>query len=164
MANVKLYSLLEYSVSIKFKNQQNAVDIPLGGMGSYLGSISISKDGANITKTVDATGSGIYSFSANNSGTIAVELSYLSVKVQEILNRIISRYYSTNGTDWKQTLLDITISKANQVVIEATDCMLEGAPELTIGPEAAQRSFTFLAIEIKEHTATTSLSAEVGVD
>lgn len=161
---VKLYSLLEFSVSVKFKNQPNAVNIPLGGMGSYLGSISISKDAPNITKTVDATGSGIFSFSANNSGTITVELSYLSVKVQELINRIISRYYSSNGTDWKQTLLDITISKGNEVIIEATDCMLEGTPELGIQPEAAMRSFVFQAITIKEHTAVTSLSAEIGAE
>lgn len=159
---VKLYSLLEYSVSVKFKNQANAVNIPLGGMGSYLGSISISKDSPNITKTVDATGSGIFSFSANNSGTITVELSYLSIKVQELLNRIISRYYASNGLEWKKTLLDIVITKNNEAVIEATDCMLEGTPELSIGPEAAMRSFVFQAITIKEHTATTSLSAEIG--
>lgn len=160
----KLYSLLDYSVSIQFKGQTNAIKIPLGGMGSYLGSISISKENPNITKTVDATGSGIFSYSANNSGTITVELSYLSIKVQEIINRIISRYYSNNGTDWKKTLLDITISKNNQVIIEATDAMLEGTPELSLSSEVGMRSFVFQCIEIKEHTATTSLEAEIGVE
>lgn len=160
----KLYSLLDYSVSIQFKGQTNAIKIPLGGMGSYLGSISISKANANITKTVDATGSGIFSYSADNSGSITVELSYLSIKVQEIINRIISRYYSNNGTDWKKTLLDITISKNNQVIIEATDAMLEGTPELSLSSEVGMRSFVFQCIEIKEHTATTSLEAEIGVE
>lgn len=160
----KLYSLLDYSVSIQFKGQTNAIKIPLGGMGSYLGSIGISKESANITKTVDATGSGIFSYSANNSGTITVELSYLSIKVQELINRIISRYYSNNGTDWKKTLLDITISKNNQVIIEATDAMLEGTPELSLSAEVGMRSFVFQCIEIKEHTATTSLEAEIGAE
>lgn len=160
----KLYSLLEYSVSVQFKNQANAVNIPMGGMGSYLGSISVTKDAPNITKTVDATGSGIFSYSANNSGTITVELNFLSVKVQELINRIISRYYSTNGTEWKKTLLDITISKNNQVVLEATDCMLEGTPELNLSADVPNRSFVFQCIEIKEHTATTNLSAPIGAE
>lgn len=161
---VKLYSLLEYTVSVKFKKQSNAVNIPLGGMGSYLGSITTSKEKPNIQKTVDDTGSGIFSYSANNSGTLTVELSYLSVKVQELINRIVSRYYAVNGTEWKQTLLDITISKNNEVVVEATDCMLEGLPELQIGPEAAKRSFVFQCIEIKEHTSTTALNAAIGIE
>lgn len=161
---VKLYSLLEFTVSVKFKNQPTAVNIPLGGYGSYLGSISISKEAPNITKNVDTTGSGIFSYSANNSGTITVELSFLSIKVQELINRIISRYYSVNGTDWKDTLLDITISKNNQVVIEATDCMLEGTPELTLGSDVANRSFVFQAVEIKEHTTTAALDSAVGVE
>ena len=159
---VKLYSLLEYTVSVKFKTQPNAINIPLGGMGSYLANISISKENPNIAKTVDATGSGIFSYSANNSGTLTVELSYLSIKVQELINRIVSRYYSVNGTDWKKTLLDITISKNNQVIIEATDCMLEGLPELTLGAEVGNRTFVFQCIEIKEHNATTALSQAIG--
>lgn len=161
---VKLYSLLEYTVSVKFKSQPNAINIPLGGMGSYLGSISIAKENANIQKSVDVTGSGIFSYSANNSGTLTVELSYLSVKVQELINRIVSRYHATNGSDWKNTLLDITISKNNRVILEATDCMLEGLPELTLGAEVAKRNFVFQCIEIKEHTATTSLTKAVGVE
>lgn len=162
--SVKLYSLLEYTVSVQFKDQANAVNIPLGGMGSYVGSIAIAKESANITKTVDATGSGLFSFSANNSGTLTVELSYLSIKVQELINRIVSRYYAANGVDWKTTLLDITISKNNQVIIEATDCMLDGLPELTLSAEAARRSFVFQCIEIKEHTATTALDAAIGIE
>jgi len=162
MATTKLYSLLDYTVSIKFKGQPNAVNIPVGGMGSYLGSINVAKESPNITKTVDSTGSGIFSYSANNSGTLTVEISFLSIKVQELINRIISRYYAPNGTEWKKTLLDITISRNNRVVIEATDAMLEGAPELVLGPEVANRSFVFQCIEIKEHTATTSLTAPIG--
>ena len=160
----KFYSLLDYAVSIKFKNQSSAVNIPLGGVGSYLGSISISKETANITKTVDATGSGVFSYSANNSGTITVELNFLSIKVQELVNRIISRYFAANGNKWKETVLDITISKNNEVVIEATDCMLEGAPELSLGAEVANRSFVFQCIEIKEHTTTASLSSPIGAE
>lgn len=163
-SRVKLYSLLEYTVSIKFKNQPNAISIPMGGMGSYLATISVSKDAPNITKTVDATGSGSFSYSANNSGTLTVEVSYLSVKVQELLNRIISRYYATNGQEWKNVILDITISRNNEVVVEATDCMLEGAPDLSLGAEIANRSFVFQCIEIKEHTATTSLELPIGVE
>jgi hypothetical protein len=161
---VKLYSLLEYTVSIKFKNVPNAVSIPLGGMGSYIGSIAFTKDAPNITKTVDTTGSGIFSFSANNSGTVTVEISYLSVKVQEMINRIIARYYSANGTDWKTTLLDITISKNNETIIEATNCMLQGLPDLTLGAEVGMRTFVFQAIEIKEHTATTALEAAMSAE
>jgi hypothetical protein len=158
----KLYSLLEYTVSVKFKSQTNAINIPLGGMGSYLGNIAIAKETPNITKNVDVTGSGIFSFSANNSGTITVELSYLSVKVQELINRIISRYYSTNGVDWKTTLLDITISRNNMVIVEATDCMLDGLPELTLGAEVGKRTFVFQCINVKEHTATTALNTAIG--
>lgn len=161
---VKLYSLLDYSVSVKFKNQANAVNIPIGGMGSYLGSLVIAKENPNISKTVDVTGSGVFSYSANNSGTLTVELNFLSIKVQEIINRIIARYYSPNGTEWKNTLLDITISKNNVVVIEATDCMLEGAPELNLSAEVANRTFVFQCIEIKEHTATTSLTSPIGAE
>lgn len=149
----KQYSLLDYTISLTF--QGNQYNIPLGGPKSFLGSISISKATDNITKVMDATGSGGYSFSADNSGTIDIELSMVSDKVSEILERIVDNYHNiTSSAAWKDTILDITIMRAidNKPVVTGTSCMLTKMPDLEIGPEIQNRTFSFVSLEIREHS------------
>lgn len=159
--SVKQYSLLDYTLSVIIKEAPGAdanaleVDIPIGGAGKYLGSITVTKSTDNVTKTVDATGAGVFSFSNDHSGTVDIEISQVSDVVGEIIKKIVDKYYQdydTAGieTDWKRTVLDIVISKNDQKVVEATDCMLVKMPDLGIGNEVATRTFSFIAMEIRE--------------
>lgn len=149
---VKQYSLLDFSLSITFK--KNRYNIPIGGVGSYLGSIKVAKATDNITKTVDATGSGVFAYSHDHSGTVDIEISQVSNKVATIINRAMKWYHSETNGDWKNGLLDIVIMKNGRKVLDATSCMLTKMPDLEIGNEVAMRTFSFQAIEIREYAVT----------
>lgn len=148
MAMSKQFSLLDFSISITWKNVR--YNLPMGGAGSYLGSISVTKSTDNITTTVDATGSGVFNFSADHSGTVEIELSQVSDKINEIINKMANYYHSQRAGDWKNALVDITISKNGVALVDATSCMLTKMPDLSIQPEVQNRTFTFSAIEIRE--------------
>jgi hypothetical protein len=150
---MKQYSLLDYNISITAKTTGITYSIPVGGIGSYLGSITVAKSTDQISKTVDATGSGVFSYSHDHSGTIDIEISQVSEKVGDIINKIMDYYHSETIGDWKKGLVDIEITKIGQSkpVIDASDCMLVKMPDLAIGAEVAMRTFSFVAIEIREH-------------
>lgn len=158
MVTVKQYSLLDYSVSVTLKESVSTLtgtvlNIPIGGVGKYLGSISIAKEVDNISKAVDATGAGVFSYTHNHSGTVTVEISQLSDAVREILSKIHANYSGVSAEDpskYKTAVLDITISKNTIPVLVATNCMLTKMPDLTLEAEAGTRTFEFLAMEIKE--------------
>lgn len=159
MVSVKQYSLLDYNLSILLKSSADVVtgtliNIPIGGLGKYLGSITVAKDTANISKTVDATGAGVFSYTHDHSGTISIEISQLSDAVSSILSNIHEKYtgLSQGTSDYKTAILDITIKKGTTDVISATNCMLTKMPDLTLEAEAGTRTFEFLAMEIKEHS------------
>ena len=159
---VKQYSLLDYSISVTLKESVGrdsgvVINIPVGGVGKYLGSISIAKEVDNISKAVDATGAGVYSYTHNHSGTITIEISQLSDVVREILANIHAKYSGVSAGApalYKEAILDITISKNTTQVLVATDCMLTKMPDLTLEAEAGTRTFEFLAMEIKEEAIT----------
>ena len=146
--SVKQYSLLDFSLSITFKNDR--YNIPIGGIGSYLGSIKVSKATDNISKTVDATGSGVYAYSHDHSGTIDIEVSQVSDVVAKIIKKAMNYYHSQTNGDWKKGLVGITIMKNGTKVIDATDCMLTKMPDLELGAEVGMRTFSFASIEIRE--------------
>jgi len=147
---VKQYSLLDFSLSIDSKVDGITYNVPIGGIGSYLGSIKVAKSTDNVSKTVDATGSGIFAYTHDHSGTVDIEISQVSEKVGQIINKIIDYYHSETQGDWKKGLIDITISKNNVAYLVATDCMLTKMPDLEMGAEAGMRTFSFASIEIKE--------------
>lgn len=157
MIAVKQYSLLDYSLSVVLKSSADVVtgtliNIPIGGVGKYLGSITVSKEVDNISKAVDATGAGVFSYTHNHSGTISIEISQLSDAVSSILANIHDKYTTleTGSSTYKTAILDITIKKGGTDVINATNCMLTKMPDLTLEAEAGTRTFEFLAMEIKE--------------
>jgi len=150
--SVKQYSLLDFALSITFKKRE--YDIPVGGIGSYLGSIKVAKATDNISKTVDATGSGIFAYNHDHSGTIDIEISQVSTKVGEIINQVMEYYQSETEGKWKEALISIVIKKNGKKVIDAPDCMLTKMPDLDISPEAGMRVFSFAAIKIREFAIT----------
>lgn len=146
---VKKYSLLDYTVTLGIDGTSESIS--LGGKGSFLGSISVERDTPNITKTVDATGSGVYAFSADNSGTITFNLTYISNAANEIMNKLVGKYHATNVNAWKDnSSLTITIMKDDRPVIVAKHCMFAGLDSLELGPEVPTRNYPFLAMEISE--------------
>lgn len=160
MANMtmKQYSLLDYTISITLKKSTTdsgtKLNIPIGGAGNYLGSIKFAKDTDRITKTVDATGAGVFSFSNDHSGTVDIEITQVSDAVNEIIKTVFNKYITGNDS-WKETILDITLYKGTtQPIIEATNCMLVKMPDLEIGNEVATRTFSFVAMEIHEKAFT----------
>jgi len=162
MITVKQYSLLDYNLSVTLKTSFDAttgtnLNVPIGGVGKYLGSITIAKEVDNISKSVDATGAGVYSYTHNHSGTISVEISQLSDAVANILASIHDKYSGVsagNTTLYKDAIIDIHLKKGNDKVIDATNCMLTKMPDLTLEAEAGTRTFEFLAMEIKEYART----------
>ena len=154
---VKQYSLLDYSLSITLKTSASALtgtklNIPIGGSGKYLGSIKFVKSTDNISKTVDATGAGVFAFTNDHSGQVDIEISQVSDAIRQIINNLANKYH-TDGA-WKNSLVDIVMSKGSTKVIEATNCMLVKMPDFEVGSEVAQRTFSFLAMEIKETAFT----------
>ena len=149
--SVKQYSLLDYTMTITSKSTGITYNIGIGGIGSYLGSITVAKSTDQITKTVDATGSGVFSYSHDHSGTIDIEVSQVSNTVNQIIENIMNYYYSETQGDYKKGLVDIEIFRNGVKAVDATGCMLSKMPDLAIGSEVAMRTFSFLAIEIREH-------------
>jgi len=146
--SVKQYSLLDFSLSITFKGSR--YNIPIGGIGSYLGSIKVSKSTDNVTKTVDATGSGVYAYSHDHSGTVDIEISQVSEQVGTIIKKIMNYYHSQTNGDWKKGIVGISLMKNGSKVIDATDCMLTKMPDFEASAEPGTRVFIFASIEIRE--------------
>lgn len=156
---VKQYSLLDYSLSITLRTtptdltglEQDTLtsryNVPIGGSGKYLGSIKFTKSTDNIGKTVDATGAGVYSFTNDHSGSVDIEISQVSDTIAQIINNLAEKYHT--GA-WRDTMVDIVMSKGSTKVIEATSCMLVKMPDFAVANEVAPRTFSFLAMEIKE--------------
>lgn len=150
---VKQYSLLDYSLSITLKQSTTAttgtsLNIPIGGAGKYLGSIKFTKSTDNITKTVDATGAGVFSFSNDHSGQVEITISQVSDAINSIITNISEKYHSDGS--WKNALVDIIMTKGSKTVIEATNCMLVKMPDFSVENEVGTRSFMLLAMEIRE--------------
>lgn len=160
--SVKQYSLLDYTLAITLKSATTVADgleqvtsndvtkynIPIGGAGRYLGSIKFTKSTDNISKIVDATGMGVFAFTNDHSGQVDIEISQVSDQIKTIINQLASKYHSDA---WKDTLVDIVMSKAGSgEVIEATDCMLVRMPDLVVADQPERRTFSFLAMEIRE--------------
>jgi hypothetical protein len=157
MISVKQFSLLDYTLSIYAKSTDGrtrgrSLNIPIGGSGKYLGSIKFTKSTDNVSKTVDATGAGVFGFTNDHSGTVDIEISQVSDAIKQILFRLANSYHNNN---WKNTMVDIVMFKGSGTkVIEATNCMLVRMPDLEVASEVATRTFSFVAMEIKEAITT----------
>lgn len=145
------YSLLDFTVNIT--STDLGINLSIGGQkGSFFGGVTVAREKANISKNVDDTGSGVFNYSANNSGTLSLVLNQLSEQVNTIINNIASKYHDPDNQAWKKATFGIEIFKAgiDKPVVSASFCMLEQVPELGIESEASNRTFVFLAMEISE--------------
>lgn len=155
MMTVKQYSLLDYSLSITLRSSTSAdatetvFNVPIGGAGNYLGSIKFTKSTDNVSKFVDATGAGVFAFTNDHSGTVDIEISQVSDAIADIITQLADKYHGDKGF-WRDALIDIVMNKGTQPVIEATNCMLVKMPDFVVANEPAQRTFSFLAMEIQE--------------
>lgn len=152
--SVKHYSLLDYVATIKPTDPNLAIVAVLGGSQSYLGRITVEQDVDNITKTTDATGSTVYSFSNDLSGTISFEISFVAGAVETLLSFVKSRY-NNNPNLWKEATFTIDITKAGeagQPVISCMHCMLKKRPNWSVEKDVGMRTYEFFVARIEERT------------
>ena len=169
MANVKTFSLLDHTVSFALSNKSNLFfkeangtmsnSMSLNALGSFLGKISVTKDEPNITKTADATGGVVFSYSHNHSGKCEFEFSYVSEYVLKLLTALYDKYVGSNAPEnWRKVMLDITISAKSSptdptvdtgIVAWCSGCYLEKMPDLEIGSDVGTRTFSFLVADVQ---------------
>lgn len=148
------YSLSDYVLSVKvpedlrevFSSDDLESDnyISIGGDGSYIGSITISRTSNLWTTNADHTGSWVHNKNKDKTGSVAVNIQQVSDKVN-LLIRLYETYYSS---DTITEGLTITINKAvgggNQTSIATcTDCYIQSIPSQAFGGESAEQTWTF---------------------
>lgn len=149
---VKHYSLLDYTATIKTVVGTTLV-ATIGGAQSYLGRISVTQEAANITKNTDVSGSTVYSFSNNHSGTVAFELSFVAEAMDTLIGFIKERYVD-EPSSWKDATftIDITRAGSSSPAISCEGCMLTKRPDWETLAEVGVRSYEFVAAKITERS------------
>ena len=149
---VKHYSLLDYTATIKTA-VGTTLTVTLGGAQSYLGKISVIQEAANITKNTDVSGSTVYSFSNNHSGTVTFELSFVAEALDQLI-KFIKEKYVDEPSSWKDATftIDITRAGASSPAISCEGCMLTKRPDWETVAEAGMRPYEFVAAKITERS------------
>jgi len=165
----KTYSLLDYSISITKNDSVSAnttiPDITFGGYGNYLGSITVSRDIEHVTKTVDASGAGVFNFVNDKSGSISIEISQVSNEIAELIE-VINGYVSSETYTYKNRIYDITISRTgdSDFSITGTYCMIAGVPEMRFNRDVSTYTWKFICMEIDyKATIPAAVSEETGI-
>lgn len=160
---VKHYSLLDYIIVITTVSGQG-LTVTLGGSQSYLGRVTVQREKANITKTTDVTGSTVYSFSNDHSGTVSLELSFVSTALDSLL-KLIREKYLEQPTAWKDATFNIDITRSGSSsapVVSLMGCMLSKYPDWEVSAEVGTRTYEFLVAQIEERTFDEISSRVVG--
>ena len=149
------YSLTDYILSIKVPEDLRSTfiadyietgedSISIGGDASYVGSISINQSQAQWTTEGDATGSWVHNKSKNQVGTIEVEMTQVSDKIN-LLNRLFQTYYSVDTqTDGLTITLNKTLGSGNTALVATgIDCYISGRPNFAYKDTAQTQTWNF---------------------
>lgn len=154
------YSLLDYTATIKLvkdtTNNDAIFKVELGGSQSYMGSIKVSRDKENVTRTTDATGSTVYSFSNSHAGSVEFELSFVSTAMDALI-KMVTTTYLNSPANWKNATFNIDIARAgysSQPIISLMGCMLKKIPDWEVSGEPGMRPYEFEVAQIEERTIT----------
>ena len=138
------YSLANYILTIKSNNTNaQAVfgnDISIGGEGSYVGSITFSRQTEMWSTSGFATGGWIHN---KNLGTVTIEISQLAPQVGRFI-QLCNVYYAS---DYEGFTLTLTDSEQNQIV-ECIDCYITTIPNQSFAESVGTQSWTFTCGQI----------------
>lgn len=141
------YSLANYILTIKSNNvNAQAIfgnDISIGGEGSYVGSITFSRQTEMWSTSGFATGGWIHNKNLDRHGTVDVELSQLAPQVGRFI-QLCNVYYAS---DYEGFTLTLTDSEQNQIV-ECIDCYITKIPNQVFGESAASQTWSFTCGQI----------------
>jgi len=141
------YSLSKYIVGITLPNEIRTnlgIDqdsISIGGSGTYLGEINISRNNPMWQTNGTPTGGYTHNQSLDRTGTVSVTLNQLSEVVSK-LKRIFNLFYNIDT----EKGMTITISDSyGNIIATGDDCYIVNIPDQTFGETAATQTWEFTA-------------------
>lgn len=134
------YSLASYILTISnISSEFGLTNIQIGGQGSMLDSITLSRN-ENLYETVgDPTGGYVHNKNLNKTGTIALSLSQLSANVGKFIT-LVNIYARTDITDGLTITL---VDTEGNIIATCTDCFPQGVPEQTFAGSAGTQNWQF---------------------
>lgn len=143
------YSLADHVVTIGLPpDVSNASGLPktisIGGEGSYLGSISISRNSPLFTTTGDATGSWHHDKNLNKTGKVTLQINQLAPQVAQLISLFKLYEKSSTLTDG----LTIVVTEGNDTVASCNDCYVDQVPEMSFGDTASNQSWSLTCGEV----------------
>lgn len=151
LPTIKHYSFLDYTATIK-SSRGTGLSVKLGGSQSYLGKISVSQENNNITKITDVTGSTVYGYSNDHSGSVTFEISFAAEAFENLL-AFVRQKYIEDPTNWKDATFAIDIYKAGnstQPIVSCMGCMLKKRPDWEVTKDVGTRTYEFYVAQIEE--------------
>ena len=142
------YCLANYNLSIVVPTSINigVNSISIGGEGSYLDSINISRNTNLFETTADSTGSWIHTKNLDKSGTVSITINQVSDKIV-LFKALMKAYYNS---DDKVEGLSLTVldGSANPIVV-CNDCLLTNIPEQSFSSSPTTQTWTFTCGQIE---------------
>ena len=137
------YSLADHVVTITLPesvatNAGISGNISIGGEGSYMGSITVSRPTALYTTEGDSTGSWVHSKNLNKTGTVSIELNQLAPQIETLKN--LFKIYEKSSTITEG--MTLTITEGDETVAVCNDCYVDKMPDQVFGDTASKQNWT----------------------
>ena len=135
------YSLANYVLSIepndsRLKSMFGTISI--GGDGSYLGSITLSRTTSLFTTQGYPTGGWVHSKNLDRTGTASLNLNQLSSIVAKLV-KMLNVYYTG---DYDGLTLSVSDTSGNKIA-SAIDCYITQIPAQVLGSSAQDQTWSF---------------------
>lgn len=146
--STKRYCLANYILAIDITDPEARTifgdTITIGGNGSYLDNITISRTNNIYEVAGDNTGSYIFNKNLNKTGTITISINQLHDNIT-IFKRLVNYCYEH---DMEPLTISLRTNNSNPLNIETiatcTDCLLQGTPNQSFGNTATTQIWTFI--------------------
>lgn len=150
---MKKYALANYQIAISINDNQLrslfSDEIVIGGTGTYMGNISVSRNNNVYEVEGDNTGSYIFNQNLNKTGTVTLSINQLSDDVIK-LKRIVEWCYTHEISPFTITVRSNATERDSNVktVCTCNDCLVQGIPPQSFGNTATTQTWTFICGEI----------------
>lgn len=151
------YALSDYILTIKLpdNNQElleksglSTTQFSIGGPGqngldgSFIGSITVKRNGSVWSTEGDATGSWVHSKNLNRTGQVNLDINQVSDDVLR-LAMLCNAYESIQDAVPGLSIIITSAADVNNKVATCTDCYITEIPDHKFGEKAADYSWTF---------------------
>lgn len=139
---MKRYCLANYILTIDIPEDIGfgSTSVSIGGEGSYLDSITISRPTEMFKTEGDSTGSWVHTKSLDKTGTVTVSIKQVSDKIAVF--KALMNVYGNLNTEADGLTLTLRDTLNNDICI-CEDCLIDKIPDQSFEAEPKSQSWSF---------------------